>query len=122
MFGHPNLREVDRRLRLIEKGPGKRASSTAVGTADHVTETVASVLANLADRFRGVSIRDEAAKFGGDTARIGNDALRRLSEEVEHRPIAALAVAFGVGFLASLVILRRKRAWLKRSAKTEELK
>ena len=110
MFGHPNLREVDRRLRLIEQGlerAGKRASSTAVGTADHVTETVASVLANLADRFRGVSIRDEAAKFGGDTARIGNDALRRLSEEVEHRPIAALAVAFGVGFLASLVILRR---------------
>ena len=46
MFGHPNLREVDRRLRLIEQGverAGKRASSTAVGTADHVTETVASV-------------------------------------------------------------------------------
>ena len=110
MFGHPNLREVDRRLRLIEQSlerVGKRASSTAVGTADHVTETVASVLDSLADRFRGVSIRDEAAKFGGDTARIGNDALRRLSEEVERRPIATLAVAFGVGFLASLVILRR---------------
>ena len=82
-----------------------RASRSRRG--DKGRETVASVLDSLADRFRGVSIRDEAAKFGGDTARIGDDVLRRLSEEVKHRPIATLAIAFGVGFLASLVILRR---------------
>jgi hypothetical protein len=38
---------------------------------------------------------DEAAKFG-------NDALRRLSNEVEHRPLVTLAVAVGVGILVGL--------------------
>jgi ElaB/YqjD/DUF883 family membrane-anchored ribosome-binding protein len=61
----------------------------------------------LADRFRGLSIGDEAAKFGGDVAKVGNDALRRLSKEVEQRPVVTLAVAIGVGILVGLVIHRR---------------
>jgi hypothetical protein len=56
----------------------------AVGTTDRVIETVASV-----------------AKFGGDAAQFGNDALGRLSKEVEHRPLLTLAVVVGVAFLWS---------------------
>jgi ElaB/YqjD/DUF883 family membrane-anchored ribosome-binding protein len=118
MFGQPkyssarsaNVREIDRRLRSIEHGlerASTRAASSAVGTADQVTESVASVLASLADRFRGLSMGDEAAKFRGDAAKFGNDALRRLSKEVEHRPLVTLAVAIGVGLLVGLVIHRR---------------
>ena len=84
MFGQPkyssarsaNVREIDRRLRSIEHGlerASTRAASSAVGTADQVTESVASVLASLADRFRGLSMGDEAAKFRGDAAKFGND-------------------------------------------------
>jgi len=61
----------------------------------------------LADRFRRLSINDEAAKIGGDVAKFGEDALRRLSKEVEHRPLVTLAVAIGVGVLEGLVIHRR---------------
>jgi ElaB/YqjD/DUF883 family membrane-anchored ribosome-binding protein len=73
-------------------------------TADHVGETIASVLSGIADRFRGGanSMSDEAAKFGSEAAKIGNHALRRLSKEVEHRPIVTLAVAVGVGILVGL--------------------
>ncbi len=110
MFSHPKSRtinEIDRRLRSLEQGlerAGTRAASTAVSTSDHVTETVASVLGSLADRFRGLSIGEEAAKFGGDAAKLGNDALRRLSKEVEQRPLVTLAVAVGVGLLVGLAL------------------
>ena len=46
---------------------------------------------------------DEAAKIGSEAAKLGNDALRCLSKEVEHRPLATLAVAVGVGILVGLV-------------------
>ena len=105
-----HVQEIDRRLRSLERGlerAGTRVASRAAGTADHLTETLGSALAGLAERFRGLSIGDEAVKFGGDAARLGNDALRRLSREVEHRPLVTLALAVGVGVLAGMVILRR---------------
>ena len=37
--------------------------------------------------------------MGNEAAKLGNDALRRLSSEVEHRPLVTLAVAVGVGML-----------------------
>lgn len=50
---------------------------------------------------------DEAAKIGSEVAKLGNDALRRLSKEVEHRPLFTVAVAIGVGILVGLVSHRR---------------
>jgi hypothetical protein len=37
-----------------------------------------------------------------EAAKLGNDALRRLSNEVEHRPLITIAVAVGVGILVGL--------------------
>jgi ElaB/YqjD/DUF883 family membrane-anchored ribosome-binding protein len=58
----------------------------------------------MADRVQGGanSVRDEAAKIGSEAAKLGNHALRRLSNEVEHRPLVTLAVAIGVGILVGL--------------------
>jgi ElaB/YqjD/DUF883 family membrane-anchored ribosome-binding protein len=52
-------------------------------------------------------MRDEAAKIGSEAAKLSNDALRRLSDEVEHRPLVTLAVAVGVGILVGLASHRR---------------
>jgi ElaB/YqjD/DUF883 family membrane-anchored ribosome-binding protein len=105
-----NFREIDRRLRSMEQGLGRAGSlavARAVGTTDHVRDIVAPVLASLVDRFQQLSTGVEARQFGEDAAKIGNDALRRLSKEVEHRPLVTLAVAVGVGLLVGLVIHRR---------------
>jgi hypothetical protein len=39
-----------------------------------------------------------------EAAKLGNDALRRLSNEVEHRPLVTLAVAVGVGILVGILV------------------
>ena len=59
----------------------------------------------MADRFRGngTFVRGEAAK-------LGNEALRRLSDEVENRPLVTLAVAVGVGLLIGFSIQRHSCA------------
>jgi ElaB/YqjD/DUF883 family membrane-anchored ribosome-binding protein len=96
----PNVRGIERRLRLLEQQlerVGGRTSARTAEVAERVGAVIAPVLSNIADRFRGGahSMSDEAAK-------LGNDALRRLSNEVEHRPLVTLAVAVGVGILVGL--------------------
>ncbi len=96
----PNVREIERRLRSLEQQlerVGGRTSASTAEVAERAGAAIAPVLSSIADRFRGGthSMSDEAAK-------LGNDALRRLSNEVEHRPLVTLAVAVGVGILVGL--------------------
>jgi ElaB/YqjD/DUF883 family membrane-anchored ribosome-binding protein len=98
----PNVREIERRLRSLEQQlerVGDRTSASAAEVAERAGAAIAPVLSSIADRFRGGahSMSDEAAK-------LGNDALRRLSNEVEHRPLVTLAVAVGVGILVGILV------------------
>ena len=98
---------IDQRLRSLERQlerVGGRSAANAAQAADRVGETIVSALQGMADRVQGGanSVRDEAAKIGSEAAKLGNHALRRLSNEVEHRPLVMLAVAVGVGILVGL--------------------
>lgn len=107
-----NVDEIDRRLRLLERNLekiGARASSNARQTAKGLGDAIASALAEWAGRFRqdastlGGQSASLGKNLGKDTARLGRAAFRRLSDETEHRPLFALAVAVGVGVLIGLV-------------------
>jgi ElaB/YqjD/DUF883 family membrane-anchored ribosome-binding protein len=103
--------EVERRLRSLEQRlerAGDHAPVTARHAADRAGDVIASALGSIVDRFRGDSdsIGDAATKIGGQAAKIGDDALRRLSKEVEHRPLVTLAVAVGVGILVGAISRR----------------
>lgn len=101
--------DINRRLRAIERrleGAVGSTSAKAARTADHVGDTVASLVSSIADRLQGSGIGDEAAKIGNEAARLGGTALRRLSKEVQHRPLVMLAVAVGVGLLIGVASRR----------------
>ncbi len=85
--------------------------ASAAQATDRVGDAVVSALSDLVDRFRGGarSVGGEATRFGHDAARfgheatkLGGDALRRLSTEIEHRPLVTVAIAVGVGLLIGL--------------------
>ena len=101
---------IDRRLRALEHNFQRIAGDTSAGAAELASQfggTLAVALTSLADRFR--DSRDEAGKFGRDAARLGDDALRRVFDEVERRPLVTLAVAIGVGILIGLASRRSDR-------------
>jgi ElaB/YqjD/DUF883 family membrane-anchored ribosome-binding protein len=106
-----SIDEFDRRLRALEHRLASMGGqlASALPAADRLGETIASVLSSAADRFRygAGSISGEAAKLGTEMARVGDRAMRRLSDEVEHRPLVVLAVAVGVGILIGLASQRR---------------
>ena len=107
-----DIGEIERRLRALERNLerfGGRTSARAVETADRVGEAVGTALTSIAERFRNRagSVTDEAARLGGEAAKLSNVALRRLSNEVERHPLVMLAVAVGVGMLIGLASNRR---------------
>jgi hypothetical protein len=111
--------DIEHRLRSIEQRlEPSRMSAGATDTADHVGETLASALGTLARRFLGGtnstsilggphSIRDEAGKIAGGATQLGNAAVRLIAGEIKHRPLAALALAIGIGVFVGVVGHRR---------------
>jgi ElaB/YqjD/DUF883 family membrane-anchored ribosome-binding protein len=111
----PSISAIEGRLRALEKEidrvgrkAGRRASDNVSAAGDHIGDAIASAVTEIVDRFRSgrrlagdeaVRFGNEAAKFG---AKVGNDALERVTSEVEHRPLVTLAVAIGVGILIGM--------------------
>ena len=98
----PNVRDIERRLRSLEQQlerVGDRTSGSTAEIAERVGAAIAPVLSSIADQFRG-----GAYSMGDEAAKLGNDVLRRLSNEIEHRPLVTLAVAVGLGILVGLAI------------------
>ena|SRR5215468_2419064 len=107
-----DIGEIERRLRGLEhrlEKLGSRTSARTADAADRIGERIATSLTSIAEQFRGGAgvATDEAARIGGEAVKLGNDALRRLSREVERRPLVILAVAVGVGILVGLASHRR---------------
>jgi ElaB/YqjD/DUF883 family membrane-anchored ribosome-binding protein len=103
--------DLDRTLRDLEQRfarLSRAASRSAPGTVDRVSDTVVTALNDIAERFRGKTpTAGEVTQLADDALRLGNDALRRLTREVEHRPLLTLAVAVGVGALVVGLLSRR---------------
>jgi ElaB/YqjD/DUF883 family membrane-anchored ribosome-binding protein len=106
-----DLGEIEHRLRSLERrleDAGRHASARAAETADNVGEAVAAALNSVANRVRTGAASINAAEIGSEAAKLGGDALRRLSKEVERRPLVTLGVAIGVGILIGLAGVRSR--------------
>ncbi len=111
------MQDLEKRLTRLTSAAGRTSSgisasgiSASVSDAtDRLSDTLASALAEISDRFRGGarSVGDEATRLRQGATDFGAQALRRLSTEVEHRPLVLLAIAAGVGLLVGLAASRR---------------
>jgi len=96
------ISEIEQLLRQLE---GRVGRMTDIGTraaasgANHVMDTVSNALGDISDRFRD---RFRNGSSMSDATKLGQDALHRIAQEVEHRPLLTLAVAIGVGYLAGM--------------------
>jgi ElaB/YqjD/DUF883 family membrane-anchored ribosome-binding protein len=87
------MRDLESRIGRLNTLTRNGASHVASEASDYVTETVTDAAEKL--RNGAHSVTDEAARYG-------SDALRRVEDEVEQRPLLTLAIAAGIGFLAGM--------------------
>jgi ElaB/YqjD/DUF883 family membrane-anchored ribosome-binding protein len=108
--GH--LRAIEKELGEIGRSTGQNASASAATAGNQIAEAIWPILSEIVDRFgRGQRAAiDEAASFGKEavkiSARAGNDALSRIATQAKTRPLAAFAVAIGVGILIGVAVRR----------------
>ena len=89
--------DLEKRLRRLS-GTARREASGATGeVGDFVSEALDRIMNRVRDSATGVthSVAEEATRFG-------TDAFKKLTDEVENRPLVMLGVAAGVGFLVGL--------------------
>jgi ElaB/YqjD/DUF883 family membrane-anchored ribosome-binding protein len=112
----PDLAAIEGRLRALEndlervaRKAGRRISARSSAAGDQIGDAVAAPVSQIVDQIRrGKRVAgDEAVRFGNEAAkigsRLGNDALDRIVRETEYRPLAAHAVAIGIGILIGMV-------------------
>jgi ElaB/YqjD/DUF883 family membrane-anchored ribosome-binding protein len=87
------MHDLENRVGRLNTLSRKGASHAAHEASDHVSETLTETAERLRNGAHAVS--DEAAKFG-------TDALRKIEDEIEQRPLLTLAIAAGIGFLAGM--------------------
>lgn len=93
--------DLEKRLSRLSGTARREASGGASEVGDFVSEALERIMTRVRDSAAGVteSLTDEATKFG-------SDAFKKLTDEVEHRPLLMLAAAAGIGFLAGMASRR----------------
>jgi len=95
-----DLSDISRVISDLERGLGQLGAFVSAN-ARHATETVpnrmSDVLSDISERLQG--LRFNARTVGGEAARAGTNVWHRIENEVVERPVLALAVAVGIGFL-----------------------
>jgi ElaB/YqjD/DUF883 family membrane-anchored ribosome-binding protein len=96
-----DIAQIGKLLRDLEGQLGHLAKSVAADARDagsNVPDMITRVLSDMSERFR-TTVHDRALSVGEEAARVGTGAWRRIEDEVVNRPLTALAIAAGIGFL-----------------------
>ena len=91
------MSDLEKRLRRLS---GNTRRETA-GASSDVRDFVGDALERIMNRARE-SASDTTSSVADEATRIGIDAFKKVTEEVEHRPLLILAIAAGIGFVAGL--------------------
>lgn len=89
--------DLEKRLRRLTANTRHEAS----GASGEISDFVSEALDRIMNRVRE-SASDVSQSLAEEATRIGSDSFKKLTDEVEHRPLLMLALAAGVGFLAGL--------------------
>jgi ElaB/YqjD/DUF883 family membrane-anchored ribosome-binding protein len=112
-FG-PSVTAIQKRLGAVEKElekmgriAGGRGSAATAAASDQIGDSISSILGDMLDRFRlGRQVAGEQASRALDLGgKYGGDALQRVTNELEDRPLITLGVAVGIGVLIGAAVL-----------------
>ena len=89
--------DLEKRLRRLSDTARRETSGASSDVGDFVSEALGAIMKRVRENASdvGQSVADEATKYG-------TDALKKLTNEVEHRPLIMLGIAAGLGFLFGL--------------------
>ncbi len=91
------MADLEKRLRRLSDTARRETSGASSDIRDFVSDALGSIMKRVRESAAGVgeTVADEATRYG-------SDAVKKLTDEVEQRPLIMLAAAAGIGFLVGL--------------------
>jgi ElaB/YqjD/DUF883 family membrane-anchored ribosome-binding protein len=88
------MSDLEKRLHRLSGTAKSEVAGGAGEISDFVNDTLAGIMSRVRDNAQSVSetVTDKATEMGGD-------AMKKIVNEVETRPLTMLAIAAGIGFL-----------------------
>lgn len=96
------ISDLEKRLHRLSGSAKREASGASGDVGDFVSDAIASIMKRVNN-----GSNDSVASITDDVARYGVNAFKKLTKEVEQRPLVMLGIAAGVGFLAALMSEKR---------------
>ena len=95
------VEDLQDRLSRLNGISRKGATHAGEGVQDFIADTLdqftSKAMSNLTSR-----VQDGASDLTDEATRMGNKAIKRVSREIDRRPLLTLAIAAGVGYLAGM--------------------
>jgi ElaB/YqjD/DUF883 family membrane-anchored ribosome-binding protein len=92
------ISDLEKRLHRLSGSAKREASGASGDVGDFVSEALASIMKRVSN-----GSNDSVDSLTDDVARYGIGAFKKLTKEVEQRPLVLLGIAASVGFLAALL-------------------
>jgi ElaB/YqjD/DUF883 family membrane-anchored ribosome-binding protein len=81
--------------------------------ASHASESVQDFIADTLDQLTSKAVtqfaepvQERMSELTSEATRMSNKAIRRVSREIDRRPLLTLAIAAGVGYIAGMMTRR----------------
>ena len=89
--------DLEKRLRRLSDTTRRETSGASNDIRDFVSDALGGIMKRVRESAADVSdtVADEATRYGAD-------AVKKLTDEVEQRPLIMLGIAAGIGFLLGL--------------------
>jgi ElaB/YqjD/DUF883 family membrane-anchored ribosome-binding protein len=106
-----HLGAVEKELEKIGRIAGRQTIDGVATASDQISDAISAILSQMVDRFRKgrQAAGDQAERLGNQAldlgAKYGSNALQRVANEAEHRPLITVGVALGIGILIGVAIL-----------------
>ena len=106
-----HLGAVETELEKIGRTAGRQTSAAAAAASDQIGDAISTILNEMVDRFRkgGQAAGDQAGRLSNQAldlgAKYGSDALTRVANQAEKRPLLTVGVALGIGILIGAALL-----------------
>lgn len=91
------MSDLEKRLRRLSSAARDETSGASSDVRDFVGEALDRIMGRMRE-----SASDVTSSVANEASRLGSDAVKKLTDEIEQRPLVMLAIAAGIGFLVGL--------------------
>jgi ElaB/YqjD/DUF883 family membrane-anchored ribosome-binding protein len=88
------MSDLEKRLHRLSGATKREFSGGSAEINDFVNDALAGIMGRFRDGAHSVS-----QSVANKTAHLGGDAVKKITDEMEQRPLTMLAIATGIGFI-----------------------